>query len=343
MSTEKKLLCALDTLALINSTLDLDDLLHIILRSIKQVMEVDASSVMLVDPEKGDLFFSQAEGGSQKIKEIRLQMGEGIAGHVAQTAEPMIANDVNKSKFFAQRVDKVTKFTTRSILAVPLKIKGKVTGVLEALNKIDGTDFTPEDLLIFTSYANQIAVAIENARLYKMAVYDGLTGIFDKTYFKIWAESEYARVRRYNTDLSLVMFDIDHFKNINDSYGHRAGDSILAELAKTIKEAVRRADVFARFGGEEFIIALPETNINQAYILAEKIRKITQTHKFEFEGKTIGVTVSLGVVSFDKTHEQSFERLLNDVDQALYESKSSGRNRTTIFLKDGYLKLKKAS
>ena len=343
MSTEKKLLCALNTLALINSTLDLDDLLCIILRSIKQVMEVDASSVMLVDPEKGDLFFSQAEGGSQKIKEVRLQMGEGIAGHVAETAEPMIVNDVSSNKFFAKRVDKLTKFTTRSILAVPLKIKGKVTGVLEALNKNDGTDFSAEDLLIFTSYANQIAVAIENARLYKMAVYDGLTSIFDKTYFKIWAESEFARVCRYHTDLSLVMFDIDHFKNINDSYGHRAGDYILTELAKTVKEATRRADVFARFGGEEFIMALPETNISQSYMMAEKIRRIVQTHKFEFEGKSIAVTISLGVVSYDKTHEKSFDRLLQDADQALYESKSGGRNRTTVFRKDGFLKLKKAS
>ena len=341
MSTEKKLLCALDTLALINSTLDLDDLLHIILRSIKQVMEVDASFVMLVDPEKGDLFFSQTEGGSQKIKEIRLQMGEGIAGHVAQTGEHMIVNDVTQSKFFAKRVDEITKFTTRSILAVPLKIKGKVTGVLEALNKNDGTDFTAEDLLIFTSYANQIAVAIENARLYHLAVYDGLTGIFDKSYFKIWAETEYARVSRYKTDLSLVMFDLDHFKNTNDTYGHRAGDYILSETAKTIKQFIRKADIFARFGGEEFILALPETNINQAYLLAEKIRKIIQMHKFEFEGKSIAVTISLGVVSFDKTHEKSFERLLQDVDQAMYESKTSGRNRTTIFRKDGYLKLKK--
>ena len=130
MSTEKKLLCALDTLSLINSTLDLDDLLQIVLRSIKQVMEVDASSMMLVDFESGELYFSKTEGGSQKVQEIRLKMGEGVAGHVALTGEPMIVNDVTQNPYFAKHVDQTTHFNTKSILAVPLTIKGKVTGGL---------------------------------------------------------------------------------------------------------------------------------------------------------------------------------------------------------------------
>ncbi len=343
MSNEKKLLCALDTLTLINSTLDLDDLLKIVLRSMKQVMEVEASSIMLIDEETKELYFSKAEGGSQKVKEIRLKMGEGIAGQVAKTGEPMIVNDVSKSKNFAKRVDEMTHFKTKSILAVPLKVKGKITGVLEIVNKINGETFDGEDLLIFTSYANQIAVAIENARLYHMAIYDGLTSIFDKRYFKIWAENEFARVRRYKTDLSLIMFDIDHFKNINDTYGHRAGDFILTEVARVTQNIIRKADIFARYGGEEFIIALPETNIRQAQMTAEKLRQIIEKHPFNFEGHTLSVTISLGVVSLEKTHEQTFEKLLQDVDQALYESKTSGRNRTTIFHPKLHLQLKKAS
>lgn len=115
MSTEKKLLCALDTLSLINSTLDLDDLLQIVLRSIKQVMEVDASSMILMDFETGELYFSKTEGGSQKVQEIRLKMGEGVAGRVALTGEPMIVNDVSKNPYFAKHIDEATKFKTKSI------------------------------------------------------------------------------------------------------------------------------------------------------------------------------------------------------------------------------------
>ncbi|MBI2027520.1 MAG: sensor domain-containing diguanylate cyclase [Deltaproteobacteria bacterium] len=341
MSTEKKLLCALDTLSLINSTLDTDVLLDIILRSIKQVMEVEASSIMLLDPEKGDLYFSKAEGGSKKVKEVRLHMGEGIAGQVAQTGLPMIVNDVSKSTHFAKKVDEFTKFKTKAILAVPLKVKGKVTGVLEALNKMDGSDFNDEDLLIFTSYGNQIAVALENAHLYHLAIYDGLTGIFDKRYFQVWAENEFARVKRYHTDLSLVMFDLDHFKNINDSYGHRAGDFILKEITSAVKSIIRRADIFARIGGEEFIIALPETNVTKARLMAEKIRKAVELMTFTLEGNSLKTTISLGVVSYDKTKEPSFEKLLHDVDQALYESKNAGRNKYTVYHQKGHLTLKK--
>src|SRR3990167_7645018 len=227
----KKLYKALDTLALINSTQDLDRLIALILNAVKEVMGVEASSLAQVDPKTNEIYLSQAAGGSELVKTIRLKMGEGIAGQVAMTQKPMVVNDVKSSKVHYKLADTKTSFETKGVLCVPLIVRDKTIGVLQALNKLDRQDFSKEDLKIFTSFANQVAVALENARLYQLAVYDGLTGIFDRRYFNAWIEQEYSRVKRYNTNLSLIMFDIDHFKSTNDTHGHQAGDFVLQTLA----------------------------------------------------------------------------------------------------------------
>jgi diguanylate cyclase (GGDEF)-like protein len=170
---------------------------------------------------------------------------------------------------------------------------------------------------------------IENAyheEIYRLTTIDGLTQIFNKRYFLENLEREIARSQRYRRSLSLVMFDIDHFKKINDSYGHLAGDYVLKMLASTVKSKIRREDLFARYGGEEFAIVLPEIDGDNGKAFAEKIRQIVEKQDFRFENTRIRVTISMGVSTIDEETTDAAS-LIKRSDERLYEAKSAGRNR----------------
>ena len=169
---------------------------------------------------------------------------------------------------------------------------------------------------------------IENAyheEIYRLTTIDGLTQIFNKRYFLETLEREIARSHRYRRELSLVMFDIDHFKNINDTYGHLAGDYVLKSLASAVKGKIRREDLFARYGGEEFAIVLPEIDGYNGRQFAEKIRRLIEDQDTRFENAKIAVTVSMGVSTLDVDTSDS-ANLIKRADERLYEAKSAGRN-----------------
>jgi diguanylate cyclase (GGDEF)-like protein len=162
--------------------------------------------------------------------------------------------------------------------------------------------------------------------IYRLTIIDGLTQVYNKRYLIEFIDREMARCGRHGRSLSIVMIDVDHFKNINDTYGHLAGDYVLRELAAQIKTRIRREECFARYGGEEFVLVLPETGHENTVFLAEKLRKMIEGHRFVFEGKEIKVTFSGGVA--DMTPEQDGPlAFLNAADAKLYEAKRSGRNR----------------
>jgi two-component system, cell cycle response regulator len=161
--------------------------------------------------------------------------------------------------------------------------------------------------------------------IYKMTIIDGLTQVFNKRYFLEALGREMARAQRYSRPLSILMFDIDHFKRVNDTYGHLAGDYVLQSLARVISTRARREEIFARYGGEEFVILLPETQKEGAMELAEQLRKRVASHLFVFEGEEIPVTVSIGVSTIvnENVPENEFVRR---ADEKLYLAKSEGRN-----------------
>ncbi len=170
---------------------------------------------------------------------------------------------------------------------------------------------------------------IENAyheEIYRLTTIDGLTQIYNKRYFLETLEREIARSQRYRRSLSLVMFDIDHFKKINDSYGHLAGDYVLKHLASTVKTKIRREDLFARYGGEEFAIVLPEIDGGNSKAFAEKIRQLVEKQDFRFENTRIQVTISMGVGAIDDEHTDA-ATLIKQADDYLYAAKSGGRNQ----------------
>ncbi len=162
--------------------------------------------------------------------------------------------------------------------------------------------------------------------IYTMTVTDGLTQIPNKRLLLEYLEREFSRARRYSRNLSCVMFDIDHFKNINDEYGHLTGDFILKELAQLVARRIRKEEIFARYGGEEFAIVLPECKEVAAVEFAESIRSIVELHSFEFENNTIPVTISLGVGQIGEAMAEPSD-LLKVADQNLYKAKRAGRNQ----------------
>ncbi len=161
--------------------------------------------------------------------------------------------------------------------------------------------------------------------IYRLTTVDGLTQTFNKRYFAEALEREIARASRYRRELSMVMFDLDHFKLVNDTHGHLAGDAVLKTLAQTIKTRIRTEDIFARYGGEEFAIILPEIDGHNAHQFAEKIRRIVEITEFHFEATKIPVTISMGVATLD-LEEPAASALIKRADERLYEAKSAGRN-----------------
>jgi diguanylate cyclase (GGDEF)-like protein len=162
--------------------------------------------------------------------------------------------------------------------------------------------------------------------IYRLTTVDGLTQISNRRYFEEALEREISRCNRYGREMSLVLIDIDHFKKINDTYGHLAGDSVLKQLASTIKTKIRREDVFARYGGEEFALLLPEVDLRGAAVMAEKARRLVQSQKFEFDKQHIPVTISAGVAMLSATQRDPAD-VVRAADAKLYEAKTTGRNR----------------
>lgn len=170
---------------------------------------------------------------------------------------------------------------------------------------------------------------IENAyheEIYRLTTVDGLTQISNKRFFTETLEREIARAHRYHRALSLVMFDLDHFKNINDTYGHLAGDYVLKQLASAVKQKIRREDLFARYGGEEFAIILPEISVPAALTFAEKVRQLVEDQEFRFENTAIDVTISMGVAGISE-NVREVEALIKLSDEKLYAAKAGGRNQ----------------
>jgi diguanylate cyclase (GGDEF)-like protein len=164
-----------------------------------------------------------------------------------------------------------------------------------------------------------------------LAFKDGLTGLFNHRYFQEHMEKEVQRADRYKRTLSLIMIDIDHFKKVNDTYGHPVGDIVIRSIANLFEETIRKCDTAARYGGEEFALILPETDVKGAVILAERLRKMAEQMEIEADGKKIKVTISIGVAMYDPSSKRrSKAEIIDAADKALYNSKQTGRNKLSI-------------
>lgn len=312
----------------INSALDIKEIVRYAIEGSTRLLQAEAGSLLLLEKDAGELFFAEAVGEKgESVKGIKLKQGQGIAGWVAEKGEPLIVHDAAREPRFFDGIDKRTGFVTRDIVCVPVRKKDRILGALEVMNRKSGR-FDSDDLLILTALANQVAIAIERAHLYEESISDGLTGLYQHKFFKLRLEEELMRSKRYNHPLNLVMIDIDHFKKVNDKYGHLMGDAVLKEVAVTLKRHTRVEDVVARYGGEEFAIIMPFTLKESIAEAVERIR--AEIEKMRVSG--IGITVSVGIGHFDgKDVDLSYKDLIQRADEALYVAKRKGKNRIEIF------------
>jgi len=170
-----------------------------------------------------------------------------------------------------------------------------------------------------------------NRKLRELSITDGLTGLFNHRYFTQALEAEYRRAVRYKRSLALLLLDIDHFKNVNDTYGHPCGDLVLKGVAALLKGCLRSADVAARYGGDEIAVILPETSKSKASEVAEKLRRQVEKSSFEWEGNSFSLTCSIGVAAVPETNIDHWNELLDSADKSLYRAKGKGRNHVIAF------------
>ena len=216
--------------------------------------------------------------------------------------------------------------------SIPLMIEQEIVGVLN-INDVGQDSFDVGDLDFILNLSEFIAMSISNAVLYeqanKLAVTDGLTGISNRQSVEKSLQIEFERSKRYNSPLSLILLDVDHFKDVNDTYGHQKGDEILIAFASLLKKACRANDIAARYGGEEFVMVLPQSSAQGAFKIAERVREEMMKISFTGNESNFAVTVSCGVAEFNKDYE-SINKLISVADRALYEAKNGGRNKTIL-------------
>ncbi len=331
-----KLKLLIEVNSVISSSLDKKVVLKNILDQTKLIMKCNKSSILLVDSATNELKFEVLthEADHDQLKDVRLKMGEGIAGFVWQRGKPVLIKDVNKDSRFSKKADQKSNFLTTSLIAVPLIVKGKVIGVMEAINKEDRSAFNDFDLEILNCLSVQAAIAIENANLYQLATTDGLTRLYIHRYFQHRLEEEFNRALRYENELSMVLFDLDHFKKVNDVYGHQAGDEVLIGVANIIKNSCRTTDLPCRYGGEELCVIFPQTDLEHAAMVSERIRAAIEKLRINSHGLNIRVTISGGIASLKVHKPASKIEFIKMTDTALYHAKENGRNKITVFSKN---------
>ena len=226
------------------------------------------------------------------------------------------------------------KFFKKDYFAtIPLKIEKEIVGVLN-INDGEKVSFNVSNLDFVLKLSEFISMTVSNAVLYertkKLSVTDGLTGISNRPNMEQVLRSEFERSMRYGAPLSVVLLDVDHFKGVNDTYGHQKGDEILVAFASLLKKFCRANDTAARYGGEEFLMILPQSNAQGAFKIAERVREEMMKLNFTGNESNFSVTTSGGVVELDRDFIKNTDQLVAMADQALYEAKNSGRNKTVI-------------
>jgi diguanylate cyclase (GGDEF)-like protein len=315
----------------LNFASDLKKILLFILDKARDAVEAQKASLMLLDANTYELVVHVVRGVPPEVEAkinrgemecTRIKVGEGVAGQVAATKQHILLNNAGDDS----RFKKSDKSFVESILCMPLIANDEVIGVINLTNKNKGGKFTNEDVELLSTLANQAAITIYNARLYHLAITDGMTQLRIHRYFQQRLEEEIVRCEKFKHPVSLIMSDIDHFKKFNDTYGHQEGDIVLIETAKIFRLTAREVDIPARYGGEEFAIILPETDTAEAAAIAETLRQKVEAHEYPSKQGKLKVTVSLGVATFP-THARNKESLIGAADKALYHAKDGGRNR----------------
>ena len=317
------------------STLDLQKILQTIMEKISDFLQPDTWSLLMVDDQLQELYFEIAIGsGANTLKDVRLKLGEGIAGWVAQHGEAVLVEDVKKDPRFAARLDELTQTDTRSVVCVPIKGREKVLGVIELVNCLGKESFREEDIPILKNLADYAAIALENARyvqrIHELTITDDCTALYNARHLHFVLDAEIYRSTRYGYEFSVIFIDLDHFKQVNDTYGHLVGSKLLWMIGDIIKGHLRLIDYAFRYGGDEFVVLLPQTSKESSLMVVRRTRDLLNSKVFFTEEKlNIKVTASFGVASFP-TDGRTRKEILRMADEAMYLVKNTSRDSIAL-------------
>jgi diguanylate cyclase (GGDEF)-like protein len=297
----------------------------VIERECRKIIDVDYFYIALAEPDSSQISAVYRHRRESAAERAPLALKGGLASLVAREKRGVRIDDLRNCQDRTLLDDGIVEGSHRSAMAVPLVVEERVTGVLAVHSNRAGV-YDDHKLSVLTTVAQQAAVAIENARHYKIATVDSLTGFQLRDPFFKRLNEEYRRASRYGGRFSLLMIDLDQFKEINDHNGHLGGDRYLQSVSSTIREQLRSADIPCRYGGDEFCMLLPETDLAGAQTIAERIRVAVARHIAGFEGAALRTTASIGIASYPEHGAPDARSLLRLADEALYRAKSAGRD-----------------
>ncbi len=336
---------------------DFSNLLKTLIRTVIENAGAQHGVLLL---EKDGKFMVQASADAEKstvevMQEIDYSFVDTVVhpviNYVVRTKESIVIDDMTKDKIFDTAY--MSERTVRSVFCAPLMLQGELKGLIYLENNLLPAAFTADKVKLLQSLSGQIVISIENAHVYQnleekikartkdleetqkelklLASTDPMTKLYNRRYFTEVSGHIFDLSKRESKDLSLIMLDIDHFKKINDTYGHKVGDGVIIALADIMQLHTRQSDIVCRFGGEEFLILLPDTDLAGAMQIAHKIREVVEGVKLDIDETTISYTVSIGTTMVQHKKNTNFEVAISEVDRALYAAKNGGRNRVCSY------------
>ncbi len=319
----------------LGETLDSSEILGQIVNRVAEITHAVRCSIVLVG--KDDEGYVLVSHDNSDVRNLRIDLSRyPEILEVLSIKESLAVEDMTNHPLMSSVKQHIKGLDGMSVLVVPIVFNEDVLGTLFLRSRRAEEGFTKKEISLCQILANASYHAIKNAKLYEeinrekerlreMAITDQLTELFNHNYFYKRLEEEFERSVRYETDLSIIMMDIDNFKKINDLYGHRSGDKVLKEVAMMIKRSVRKIDFVARYGGEEFSVIMPHTPLKGALLEAERLRKLIEEHSYAGLLKE-NITVSMGVAAYPTMGIMNAGDLVNMADNALYEAKVAGKN-----------------
>lgn len=316
------------------ATLAPEELYQAIHHTLARMMPCDTVVIARFDEAAGEIDYVYLSDGRGRWPSHRMPVTRGLLGWVIRTGASMrlLGCDPAVEAIFGAEPFGMDEDPTGSLVAAALQVGDRVIGAISVQAVIPDA-YTPDDLDALEMLAATAAIALQNAhhvaRVQELATTDPLTGVANRRHFFDLARLEVERSIRYGRPLSLLMFDADHFKQVNDRYGHGVGDEVLRAIASRCRASLREVDVIGRYGGEEFLVLLPETTGAQALQVAERLREAVASEPVQTSAGPVEVQISLGVASLPVGQTATVEALLDQVDQALYGAKAAGRNTVT--------------
>jgi diguanylate cyclase (GGDEF)-like protein len=311
----------------LSSKLDFNQISALILDLLKRVIPYDIGAFMTVEGAELKMAAIKRPADARNlIGETFPVAGSRLCNMAVQRKRPLIGAITSAEDILLPlRPD----IDVHSFMGVPVVFRDHVTGLITLYNA-GARAFTEEDAQVAELFASQVAIALDNSRrvelMERQAVTDELTGLYNRRAFALMGEKEVGRARRYQRPLALILFDIDHFKTVNDSHGHLIGDHVLRVLTERVTKTTRVTDIVCRYGGEEFIVLMPEAGREEALAMAERLREEISRMTVVTAGGTLSLTISLGVASLGSNSDEDLDSLIARADRAMYQAKAAGRN-----------------